>query len=178
MGVLDQFYDAQVDDQTCEHWTRWFSAIYKLSRWLEPYVELFLDLDRQNAKYDLDAILKPRSDVGQQGGGIDAPPPGLGIGATFVVRELLRLRHIDNEYTHEHAFVPSKQVRELLIEIGLEIDNEANVGVSSQIYVQLANYLDPRRARFSGAYDIPFRVIAEDSDLQEQLLGGILLGVA
>jgi hypothetical protein len=105
---------------TWEHWVQSFPTIYKLSRWLESYAELFLDLDRQDGRYDLDVVLRPRADSMLQGGGIDAPPLGLGIGACFVVRELLRLRHINNGFAHEHAFVPTKRLRDMLNHIGLE----------------------------------------------------------
>jgi hypothetical protein len=133
---------------------------------------LFLNLERQDTPYDLAAVLNSRTDQGQQGGGIDAPPPSLGIGACFVVRELLRYAHIRNNYAREHAFVPTGSVRRLINRIGLEIDNEASVEVSSQIYRQIAHHLSPERATFGGAYDIPFQLIAADPELEAQLLHG------
>ncbi len=111
-------------------------------------------------------------DPGQQGGGISAPPPGLGIGACFVVRELLRHGHLHSRYAHEHAFVPTGSVRRLVNRIGLEIDNEASVDVSAQIYAQIAKYLTPQRAIFDGAYDVPLQIIAADRELERQLLDG------
>jgi hypothetical protein len=172
MNVLDRFWDEQVDSDTWGNWMRSFPQFYKLARWLEEYAELFLNLERQDSPYDLAAVLNSRTDQGQQGGGIDAPPPSLGIGACFVIRELLRYRHIRNNYAREHAFLPTGAVRRLINRIGLEIDNEASVEVSSQIYRQIAHHLNPERATFGGAYDIPFQLIAADPELEAQLLDG------
>jgi hypothetical protein len=170
MRILEHFCDEQIDSETWEHWMRSFPQFYKLSRWLEDYVELFLGLERQDSVFDLAAILMSRADAGQQGGGIDAPPPGLGIGACFVVRELLRFGHLRNTYAHAHAFVPTEAVRRLMNEIGLEIDNEPSVEVSPQVYSQIGRWLSPLRAIFGGAYDIPFQIIAADAALENELI--------
>ncbi len=173
MDVLESFCDEQIDAQTWEYWMRSFPDLYKLSRWLPEYVELFLGLDRQVGRYELEAVLKPRTDPMQQGGGIDAPPPGLGIGACFVVRELLRHGHINNASAHEHAFVPTAAVRRLMERIGLDIEQEGSVEVSAQIYHEVSSHLTPDRAIFGGAFDIPFQIIASDPELQNSLTDGL-----
>jgi len=170
MNVLEQFCDDQVDSDIWEHWMRFFPHLYKLSRRLDEYAELFLRLEAEAGDYDLDAVLAPRADPGQHGGGINPPPPSLGIGACFVVRELLRFGHLESPFSHRHAFVPARGVRELLLRLGLLVDNTADVAVSVQIYEELARYLGPDRATFSMAFDIPFQIIAANPDLEHRLV--------
>ena len=170
MGVLEQFCDDQVDTDTWEHWMRFFPHLYKLSRGLEDFAELFLRLNDERENYDLNLVLTSRADSGQSGGGISAPPPSLGIGACFVVRELLRFGKLDSRSAHRHAFVPSRGVRELLIRLGLRVDNIADVAISGQIYDELARYLGHDRATFSRAFDIPFQIIAANSDLEKSFI--------
>jgi len=172
MDVLERFCDQQVESLVWDHWMRFFPQFYKLSRWLDEYAELFLNLGLADGPYDLETVLTTRTDSRQQGGGISAPPPGLGIGACFVVRELLRHNHITNEHAHDHAFVPSGAVRDLMIRIGLEIEDEPDVRVSAQILEEIASHIGPVRARFGQSYDIPFRIIAEDVGLQDELIAG------
>ena len=170
MGVLGQFCDDQVDTDTWEHWMRFFPHLYKLSCGLKDFAELFLRLNDEVEDYDLNLVLTSRGDSAQAGGGISAPPPSLGIGACFVVRELLRFRKLHNQSAHRHAFVPARGVRELLIRLGLRVDNTADVVVSGQIYDELVRYLDPDRATFGMAFDIPFQIIAANSDLEESFI--------
>jgi hypothetical protein len=170
MGVLDDFCDDQIDSETWQHWMRSFVHLYKLSRWLEDYVEIFLGLDSLDGPYDLDLVLKSRSDAGQQGGGVDAPPPGLGIGACFVVRELLRTGLLRRQSAHQHAFIPTFSLRNFAERIGLDIENEASVEVSGQIYSEIARYLTPQKATFECAFDIPLQIIAADKELENQIL--------
>lgn len=70
------------------------SVIYQISRWLTDYVESFRNIDRLRRQFGLDEILAPRTNVDFSGGGPDAPSlrRTLGIGACFVVRELMRFR--------------------------------------------------------------------------------------
>ena len=170
MNVLERFCADQVEGGEWEHWMRFFPHFYKLSRWLEDYAELFLRLGELDRRYDLTAVLTSRTDPNQQGGGISAPPPNLGIGACFVVRELLRLGKLNSRFAHMHAFVPTGGVRELLDRLGLRVDDIPNVAISGQIYEELTNYLGPDRATFDMAFDIPFQIIAANQDLENQLV--------
>ena len=172
MDVLEQFCEDQVDTDTWEHWMRFFPHLYKLSRRLEEYAELFLRLNAETEDYDLNLVLTSRADSAQAGGGISPPPPSLGIGACFVVRELLRFGMLDGRSAHRHAFVPARGVRELLIRLGLQVDNTADVAASGQIYEELARHLDPDRATFGMAFDIPFQIIAANPDLENTLVWG------
>ncbi|MCC6364958.1 MAG: hypothetical protein IT165_15680 [Bryobacterales bacterium] len=170
MGVLERFCEDQVDTDTWAHWMRFFPHLYKLSRRLNEYAELFLNLEAETNDFELNEVLAPRADHTQQGGGINVPPPSLGIGACFVVRELLRLGHLNNRFAHRHAFVPTGGVRELLIRMGLQLDPLPDPAVSCQIHEEIARYLDEDRAAFGMAFDIPLQIIAANPDLEHRLV--------
>ncbi len=170
MEVLERFCDDQVDDDTWEHWMRFFPHLYKLSRRLNEYAELFLNLAAETGDYELSEVLTPRADRNQQGGGINVPPPSLGIGACFVIRELLRLGYLESSSAHRHAFVPTGGVRALLIRMGLQIEDIPDVAVSSQIHEEITQYLSADRAAFGLAFDIPLQIIAANPDLEDRLV--------
>lgn len=174
MNVLDEFIAEQVDTQHYEMWMGRFPVIYKLSRYLNDYTELFLGLDRYSKNFKLSTVLSPLVDEQQQGGGIGAPALGksLGIGSNFVVRELLRHGVLKNELLSEHAFVPYKGVRNLLRDMGCElIDPQAGMGNSPQIYQFICQHLDKDKVSFDNSWDIPLMLVANDWSLQHELLG-------
>ncbi|MBU2964928.1 hypothetical protein Q4508_15225 [Amphritea sp. 2_MG-2023] len=174
MKVLDQFIGEQVDEQSYEYWMARFPIIYKLSRRLDDYAELFLGFERYQKPFDLAKALTPSADTDQQGGGIIASPlrNTLGIGANFVVRELIRNNVIDTPYLREHAYVPYKKVRLLLAEMGCDLSEDV---LRHQRSPMIAQFIEEKigndKATFYGDYDIPLRIVAEDQWLQEELIG-------
>ena len=48
MRVLDNYVDEQVDSSEYEMWMNRFPAIYRIARYLNDYVDIFLDIDRNN----------------------------------------------------------------------------------------------------------------------------------
>ncbi|SEF89806.1 sacsin N-terminal ATP-binding-like domain-containing protein [Marinobacterium lutimaris] len=180
MKVLDQYLDKQVDQQEYEQWMLRFPIIYKLSRYLEDYAELFVGLERYSADFDLANTLNSKADSAQQGGGISAPAlaRSLGIGANFVVRELIRFGLIDSQYLRKHAYVPTLKVRQLLTELGWsEPEFESQLKTSPTISSFLVGYLGEEKSCFCGDFDIPLRHVAEDWQLQQELLGRELKSV-
>ena len=177
MGVLDQYIDQQVDQQDYEQWMMRFPIIYKLSRHLDDYAELLLGLARYKRSFDIATILRPLADPDQQGGGIGAAPltKTLGMGANFVIRELIRLGVIDSPYVREHAFVPYRRVRRLVREMGCdEAESEPQHRVSTIISGFLHAHMDADKVTFCRDFDIPLRIVAEDWVLQQELLGRAL----
>ena len=109
-----------------------------------------------------------------QGGGISAPPVHrtLGIGACFVVRELLRLGVVSGDSApHACAYVPTKRLRDLFVRWGYpEFDvPRADVGLSKVIHRILVEHLGVEDARFQGAYDIPLQLVAYDPGYMAQV---------
>lgn len=176
MGVLDAYIDAQTDAQTYEHWMQRFPAIYRLARYLDDYRELMLGLPTWgwadgDCRLAQDNVLKPRSASKLGGGGISAPPfhKTLGIGACFVVRELLRLKVVDGaKLPHACAYVPTKGVRDLLASWGyLQFEGaRADIWLAKEIHTILVEHLGQEDARFDGAYDIPFQLMAYDPQVK------------
>ena len=174
MGVLDQYIDQQVDQQEYEQWMMRFPIIYKLSRHLDDYVELLLGLERYRGDFDMDLVLTPLADRDQQGGGISAPPLGrtLGMGANFIVRELIRHGIVDSIHLRQHAYVPYQRIRRLFSEMGCaDIESAPLLKVSPIIFGILNRNLGAEKSIFCGDFDIPLRIVSEDWELQQKLLG-------
>jgi hypothetical protein len=176
MLVLEEFIEMQVDREDYEQWMMRFPVIYKLSRYLSDYAELLMGLDRYRTSFKLHTALNSMTDSAQQGGGIGAPALGksLGIGANFVVRELLRRGILNNPVLFEHAFVPYKGVRDLMRDMGCEdLDPYASTANSSRIYDFITQHMKEAHVSFDGAWDIPLMLVAqkENWEIQESLLG-------
>ena len=176
MRVLDQYLDAQVDEQVYEQWMMRFPIIYKLSRQLTEYADLMLGLGRIGQPFDLELALMPAADPDQQGGGISAAalPKTLGRGANFVVRELIRLGIVDGVALRCHAFVPYQRVQTLLEAMGCEALQgtprpfEMSPIISAFVHEHLA---DAEKASFCRDFDIPLQIVSDDWQLQRDLLG-------
>ncbi|MEH6628803.1 MAG: hypothetical protein V7739_20370 [Motiliproteus sp.] len=174
MHVLDEFIAEQVDTQQYEQWMMRFPVIYKLSRYLDDYAELFFGLDRYKDNFKLSTVLSSWVDEQQQGGGIGAPALGrsLGIGSNFVVRELLRQQVLKSPLLFEHAFVPYKRVRDLLRDMGCTgLDPYASLDNSPRIHQFISQHMDEQNVSFDNAWDIPLMIVAENWALQQELLG-------
>ena len=174
MQFVENYLDQQVDDAAYLHWMRQFVGIFQLNRHLDDYIECFLAIDRIEEPFSLTHILNSKSSHLFQGGGFDAPPLSrqLGLGACFVVRELVRLRVLKSQFAHVHSFVPTRRVRNLFSQLGcsdLEQDHH-RWEVSSLICQFVGDAIGEDRACFGNDFDIPFQFIAEDSKLQETLL--------
>jgi hypothetical protein len=177
MGVLDQYIDQQVDQQHYEQWMMRFPIIYKLSRKLDDYAELILGMQRYTREFDMESVLTPLTDSDQQGGGFECPPlvSTLGMGANFVVRELIRHRVMDSKFLRKHAYVPYQCVRRLFNQMGCdEVNLTPRHKLSPLISDFTEKYLGEEKAGFCGDFDIPLRIVAENLQLQNELLGRAL----
>jgi hypothetical protein len=174
MGVLDNYLDTQTNEGLFYHWVRQFVSIYQIARSLPEYVGIFLDIEKHDKHIDFDEILTPRTASTQSGGGWDAPPltRTLGIGACFVVRELLRMGVLTSRHAHDHAYVGVGRVRNVFVRLGMsDLRGEsASYRHSSQIHHFLVYHLDRDRAHFDRCFDLPFLAIAEDAELQKRFL--------
>ena len=166
MNIIEEYAEAQHDD---EEWTQWlaqFPKLYRLRRWLDDYADLFLSIDRFDESFALDTILAPRAEPKFQGGGTDAPPltRTLGVGSHLVVRELLHHGVIKNRFAAPHAYAPIDRVQTFFGAFG------ASVYTGEDIYQILEEHLGEDAADFSGDYDIPLRIISSDESLRHKLL--------
>lgn len=164
MGIIEQYAEAQHDD---EEWTQWigqFPKLYRLRRWIDDYVDLFLSIDRFNAPFPLDLLLAPKVNPHFQGGGIEAPPltRTLRVGGPLVIRELLQRGVITNPLAVPHAYAPIQRIRDWFAEF------DELVETSKGIHDLLCKHLG-EAATFDSAYDIPLRLVTGDEDLQRRL---------
>ena len=166
MDIIEEYAEAQHDDEKWMQWLGQFPKLYRLRRWLDEYVDLFLSMDRSHRPFTLDTILAPRSSSQLQGGGIDAPPltRTLKVGAHFVVRELLHNGAIENPFAIPHAYAPIRRVKDFFETFRVD------VSTSKDIHDNLKNHLGEERAAFCGDYDIPLRIISSDASLRAQVL--------
>lgn len=144
--------------------------------WLDDYARTFLWLNHCDRPHSLRTILTPRANPAFQGGGPDAPPLGsvLGIGACYMLRELVRLGAVNNPLFYRYCYVPTKQVRELVAASNSGMAFLSSLSREEQaveIWSNAAEVLGPDAATMNFAFDIPLRVVASDRDLQVKLLG-------
>jgi hypothetical protein len=165
IGVLDDYLDdEQIGAQDFQYWHlvgKQFVSIYQLSRYLREYVAAFRYLNRASTVLELAQILNLRTNQVFQGSGLDAPPitRTLGLGACFVVRELVRLGVIRSPHAHSHCFVPVQRIRDCFVQLGCPLDDKSGIAQSRQIYDFLRTHLSAEQATFDLNFDIPFHVI-------------------
>ena len=166
MDIIEEYAEAQHDDEEWMQWLGQFPKLYRLRRWLDDYVDLFLSMDLFEEPFTLNTILAPRSNPRFQGGGIDAPPltRTLKFGVHLVVRELLYHGAIENVLAIPHAYAPIERIRHFFEAFRVD------VSTSKDIHDNLKNYLGEEQAAFCGDYDIPLRIISSDASLRAQVL--------
>jgi len=174
MGILESYLGSQVNEAILFEWVKQFVSIFQLARWLHDYVESFLAIDQIGKPFSLDSVTRPGASELWQGGGPDAPSltRTLGMGACFVVRELIRLGVLRSEHAFRHAFVPALRVREIFTRLGcLGIQDNSSYGASPQIYRFLLEKFgndEIAKVTFDRSFDLPFLIIADNPDLQSE----------
>lgn len=150
-------------------WVRYYPAFYAISKWWLVYRDSLLKSNERYIRFNpkqreirtsIDLILNPQNNPIFQGTGFghDAPPIGsiLGMGSTFVIRELLRAEILINLDLIPFAYVPAENVRKKLLRIGCDPFNEKDKAIqhSQHIYSFLKNHIE-EDATFDGGYDLP-----------------------
>jgi hypothetical protein len=174
MEVLEQYLDVRYDSQHYYQWMKQFVGVFQLSRWLPEYVESFLSVNRYEQPFSLNSLLAPRTNPRFSGGGPDAPPMirTLGIGSSFVLRELTRSGVISGPYVHPHCYVPVRRVCAVLEDLGCSpLASLTNGDRSKAIHAFLAEHIGQEQAIFGGAFDLPLLALADDPLLQLEILG-------
>ncbi len=164
--VLDEYFERAEysDNQSYYSWLNELLPTYQISRSLEDYVEIFIQIDKLKKPLNLEQILNPLANPIFSGSDINAPNlnRALGIGKHFVLRELVRTGVIQNSQVYAECFMPSKRVRQQLERLGcaLSID-EWSSSDSRTIYKFLCEHLGEERATFDLSFDLPFRYVEE-----------------
>uniref|UniRef100_B8HYW5 Sacsin/Nov domain-containing protein n=1 Tax=Cyanothece sp. (strain PCC 7425 / ATCC 29141) TaxID=395961 RepID=B8HYW5_CYAP4 len=191
INLLDRYFTLpRVGDRLQYYqWVRYYPAFYAFSKWLDAYRDSLLATNDSNAylsisptqlRNPIDLVLNPKQNPALQGTGIGqgAPPIGsiLGIGSTFIVRELVRGGILSNPGMRPYAYVPVRRVRAMLFAIGCSAvrgdSRTTAVDNSMSIYEFLVKHLGEEDATYLGDYDLPFLMLQEEPrDIQERLLG-------
>ena len=172
LAILDQYNEARDDDNRFLQWMKQFVGIRAVSRHLNDYRDVFLSIDRFTGPFRLTAVTMPRVSPVFDRGGVDAPSIAgiLGIGACFVVRELVRLGMVRNGFAFPHCYVPTLRVRQLFDALGCDdmIDANLRCEASRTIDTFVRNYLGEEKSTFTYDFDIPFQIIAESPELRHK----------
>jgi hypothetical protein len=176
LAVLDDHLERSQEEIEYFHWWRYlFVGAWIMASRLGSYVEAFRVAQLSRSPFDLTDVTRTRSSRVHQGGGISAPPISrvLGQGACFVMRELVRKKLVVNQQAWEHCYVPSLGVRRLLTRLSFTEDRGSRPWeVSRDIHGFLVEHLTDERVRFGGDFDIPFQVLALNTDVAERVLAG------
>lgn len=173
LACWSEYVDGQVDRITYYHWMKNLLGLSLVARHLDEYVDAFLAVDRFSRPFALEEITSPRASSAFAGGGPDAPPIGpiLGVGQSFVMRELVRHGMLSNRFAYPWCFLPLRRVRSLIERLGGPVfgGNEPLTNYSKRIHAFLSENLnDPT---FGLAFDIPLTIVARRGDLWERLVG-------
>ena len=167
LARLDDWSATQFDE-TYHQWQRTLVDLYTIARGLNVYVELirrFPQFVDEHGRASLDVILRPSESPLAQQLGLDAAPieRALGIGANWMIRELLRNTVYDQRDViamAPYGWMPSLRVRKLLTSLGmLELPEKADKEDSRAIHDFIVNHLGADRARFGGDFDLPLQLI-------------------
>jgi hypothetical protein len=114
MRILNEYHDLLTDKTEWYIWMEKYCSIYQIAKYLDVYRDSFLRAERINYDFDLSSLTNPRTAADLSGSGLDAPPLKIGIGANFVIRELVRLGIIKaNKFIIPHCFVPKARTRQV-----------------------------------------------------------------
>lgn len=156
INILEKYIEKQDYQEDYQNWMRMFPNIYKLSKYLSDYAQTFLDIENYKKDFPWDTKLRPQTDIDA----VSNAPSVLktfGIGANFILRELVRLGIIQgNEFIYKHCFVPSRKIRDFFISLGCKNLNsdQREFGDAGVIYEFVADKLGQEKATFNNCFDI------------------------
>jgi hypothetical protein len=165
INILHRYSETQTIDETYSLWLDSFPRMFKFSRWLKNYVELFESIDKKSEQ-EVRNVLISSNDVSLQGGGWGNIPPlnrTLKYGFNMVVRELLRQQIITSRVAYAHAYMPIQRIRELLIQVSDTREDE--LMSSPEIYSLLYKELGESKSIFNGDFDIPLLILSLNPEL-------------
>ncbi|QDZ39824.1 hypothetical protein FRE64_07640 [Euhalothece natronophila Z-M001] len=160
--VLDEYIEKLKQDTKWYYWMEKYPHIYQISKYLDVYQDLFLKADRWSQKwgnqFSLQKLVSPRSNEQLSGGGLDAPPLSIGMGANFVLRELIRLEVIEpTPDLIPYCFVPRKQIRENLSYLGCQNIDQENYDKYDKMSKSIYYFLEKNGVEdctFNNSFDI------------------------
>jgi hypothetical protein len=125
---------------------------------------MFLDLPRQlqSQEISFSSLLRPTFHQPFAAIGLDAGPidKSFGIGAPFVVRELVRAGILDSDRISPYCWRPTWRVRKFLQTLGFDTrpDETATADMSRDIHRFVRGQIGDENARFCGDFDLPLQL--------------------
>ena len=178
IGILDRWLAERTDEDQYRLWLGLYPTLYQLHRYGDTYRELLARAhDHRASTFSLQLLLAPRANpmLTGAGAGLDAPPlaPALGIGASWALRELVRLNVIPPaDHVARYCYVPRLRTRDLLRRLGAPDMDGSFVGDhgerSKRMFEFVAGHLGEEGACFGGAFDHPLYLYATRTDVQEE----------
>jgi hypothetical protein len=172
--ILDEYLADPVEQPKYFEWMKQFVSFYQSGKWLQQYVWAFQEADKATSPRSIWSILNSRANPELTGSGLDAPPldRALGLGGCFVIRELKRAGFLTNPYLDKHCYTPKARIRALMRSCGCTFTEAvADASWSASIHDFLVSKLGAERARFLGAYDLPFEILANNDRARADLFG-------
>jgi hypothetical protein len=146
------------------HWLRHFVGVATVSRHLDAYADSFLSIDRFEGRFAPRDALSTRTSRQFQFGGPDAPTlvPILGIGVSFALRELFRLRLVNRDDVRPFCYPAVARLRRFLERLGWEDDENGSPSERSRSIFEFIAMHHPNDPTFGNAFDIPLLMYMEE----------------
>lgn len=173
LKTLDAYLDQPVSHLKHHFQMRQFIAFYAISKNIENFLDLLKQAEKDG---DFASMFNPNVNPNFIGSGVRIPPFDniLGIGTSFIIRELYRLRHFSHRGGYAYAYTPLRKVRILCQQIfGVDFEPNAHAfSASKAIFntLQQAGAGSRIDITFGHCFDLPLQILAEDRVLQKQIL--------
>jgi hypothetical protein len=175
LRAVESYLDDKVEDIRYFHWLRHsLLSVVFIARHIEVFATSFRAIDQVPGGMRMRDVLASRINSHLSGTGLEAPPLGpiLGIGACVVLRELVRGGVVRSVQVQPFCYPPVRRLRVLLEELSWDSGkgfDDSPWELSRSIHEFLAEHLDD--PTFGGSFDLPLLALADDRDLQRQVLG-------
>jgi hypothetical protein len=185
IAVLDEYLVGRLDQTTgFKHWIQLFWRIRAMAK--PENLGVFLSClhdatKKEGGRYHPPDYLNPRnSPIGQSRDDVPDGAWALGIGASFLWRELCRRGLLSHTQFDRYCFVPKASVRKLVERItGLPIGYQT--GQSFEASARISDVLQRvlgRTETFERCYDIPLLLLSEDTPASRELRNRVFGRVA
>ena len=150
-------------------WKRTLVDLYTVVRHLDTYISVFRKLPRiirERGPVSLRDVLGPTYWPEMAPTGLVAAPldRSMGIGANWLLRELVRYGVYDNDdedMIAPYCWASTRRVRDRVLNpLGANIGAQADRGASRSIYDFVVEHLGKQGARFNGDFDLPLQLVA------------------
>lgn len=175
LRTVEAYFDDKVQEIPYFNWFRHsFLNVVCLARHLEVFAASFRAIDLTPGDFRMHHVLASKINTHLSGTGLEAPPlePILGIGVCEVLRELARGGVVKSEKVKLYCYPPVDRIKKLLSDLGWDqkVDGDRPWDLSRSIFDFLAKHLDD--PTFDGSFDLPLLALADDTNLQRQVLEG------